>query len=299
MLKQCTQEEYRKYADFAYQLAADPSRSGYPSYSDGIKTKAMFLERAEKAFSRETEDILLFEYEGVTEGWIHYYTIPADLYISTVSLNIAVHTDQALEEFLAFLQARFPGYMLYLGFSKKNTQAIGFLQAQGFSCIEEDYNNTALVHQYVPVETSEQIVRISQDNYALFCALHRIAEKEMYWNCERIRAELDNWVIFARLQDGETVGCVYYMIDDDGWFEIFGIDLKDDVFDAALFRELLCAALNAAKALGGTYMTYFCSEAERAAVQAVGFTCVDAYVCYKKTLAPPASALPKSPGSPL
>lgn len=231
----------------------------------------MFLERTEKAFSRETEEILLFEYEGVTEGWIHYYTIPADHYISTVSLNIAVHTEQA----------------------------IGFLQAQGFSCIEEDYNNTALLHQYVPVETGEQVVRITQDNYDLFCTLHRIAEKEMYWNCERIGAELDNWVIFARLQDGETIGCVYYMIDDDGWFEIFGIDLKYDIFDTSLFRKLLCAALNAAKALVGTYMTYFCSEAERTVVQAVGFTCVDAYMCYKKTLSPAAAALPESPRSPL
>lgn len=290
MLRPCTRADYPKYADLAYALATDPSRSGYPSYSDGIKTKEMFLERSEKAFSRETEEILLFEYEGVVEGWIHYYALPADRYLSTVSFNIAVHTEQALEELLAALQARFAGYTLYLGFSKKNTRAVDFLRAHGFSCIEEDYNNTALLCQYVPVPTGEHIVRITRDNYELFRSLHRRAEGSMYWNCERIWDNLDEWVIFVRLEAGESVGCVYFLTDDDGWYEIFGIDLKDNVFDPTPFRELLCAALNAAKALGGTYMTCFCSEAEREAVRAAGFRCVDAYVCYQKQLDAPAPA---------
>lgn len=51
MLRLCTEQEYRKYIDFAYELAVDPSRSGYPSYSDGIKTKEMFVSRAGKAFA--------------------------------------------------------------------------------------------------------------------------------------------------------------------------------------------------------------------------------------------------------
>ena len=92
MLRICTEQEYQKYADFVYEIATDQSKSGYPTYSDGIKTKEMFLDRSQKAFSRDTENILLFEYEGTVEGWIHYYWLPEDRYLSTVSFNINSHT---------------------------------------------------------------------------------------------------------------------------------------------------------------------------------------------------------------
>lgn len=59
-LRICTESEYKKYAEYVYSLALDQSKSGYPTYCDGIKTKAMFLDRSEKAFSRDTEEILLF-----------------------------------------------------------------------------------------------------------------------------------------------------------------------------------------------------------------------------------------------
>ena len=58
MLRPCTELEYREYADFVYALALDPARSGYPSYSDGIKTKEMFLESAAQALARENEGLL-------------------------------------------------------------------------------------------------------------------------------------------------------------------------------------------------------------------------------------------------
>lgn len=36
MLRICTEQEYEKYVHFVYALALDPSKSGYPTYSDGI-----------------------------------------------------------------------------------------------------------------------------------------------------------------------------------------------------------------------------------------------------------------------
>ena len=104
----------------------------------------------------------------------------------------------------------------------------------------------------------------------------------MYWNTDRIYADIDNWMIFAKMQDGETIGCVYYMIDADGWFEIYGLDLKDDNFDGELFEELLRQALNSAKELAGKYMTFFCDAVGEKIVTNLGFECVGEYVCYKK-----------------
>ena len=86
----------------------------------------------------------------------------------------------------------------------------------------------------------------------------------MYWNADRICADLDRWIVFVRLRAGEPVGCVYYMDADDGWYEIFGIDTKDGAFDPGLFRELVGAALSEAKRRGGKYMTFFCGGESQA-----------------------------------
>ncbi len=72
MLTPLKREEFDKHIDFVYALALDPARSGYPTYTDGIKTRADFVERAKKAFERENEEILLYEREDRIAGWIHY-----------------------------------------------------------------------------------------------------------------------------------------------------------------------------------------------------------------------------------
>lgn len=284
MLRKCTQQEFEKYADFVYQLALDPAKSGYLCYSDGIKTKAMFLEQSQRALGADTEEILLFEYNGVVEGWIHYYCIPEDKYLSTESFAIAHHTAIALQEFLDLLQARYKGYDLFLGYDKKNCAAIDFLASNGFVCIEDDYNTNAFLERYSPIAAPNDVVRITKDNYDLFRTLHRKVENDMYWNSDRIYEDMDNWVIFAKICQGEAVGSVYCMTGDDEWFEIFGIDRKDDAFDAALVGDLLAKALNTAKELGGKYMSFFCDKQEQTVADRLGFVCVGEYVCYKKQL---------------
>lgn len=284
MLRICTEEECRKYAEFVYSLAIDRSKSGYPTYSDGIKTKEMFMERTGKAFSRDTENILLFEYEGTVEGWIHYYFLPEDNYLSTVSFNINSHTEQALQEFIEFAQEQCKGYDLFLGYSKDNKKAIEFLETHGFACIEEDYNNTALLKKIEPMKVGDHVVRVTKDNYDLFRSLHSKSEGDMYWNSDRIYADIDNWIIFIKIHNGETVGSVYYRAVKDGWFEVYGIDMRDPVFDTELFRDLLGQALNTARELGGEFMTFFCGEEREEIVKNLGFECVGEYVCYKGQL---------------
>ena len=57
MLIKCTKQELEKYIDFVYGLALDLTKSGYPIYCDGIKTKSMFIECLLKAFERDDEEI--------------------------------------------------------------------------------------------------------------------------------------------------------------------------------------------------------------------------------------------------
>jgi len=46
MLIEPTKEQVEKYLDFCYGLALDPTRSGYPTYTDGVKTREYFEDTA-------------------------------------------------------------------------------------------------------------------------------------------------------------------------------------------------------------------------------------------------------------
>ena len=136
MLRTCTIDEFNRYADFAYELALDLTKSGYPTYCDGVKTREMFMERSLKAFERETEEILLFEIDGKVEGLIHPYWIPEDHYLDTCLFLTNRETEQVLSEFLEYAGKNFSGYDLFLGFPAENQAAIDFLVRNGFECIE-------------------------------------------------------------------------------------------------------------------------------------------------------------------
>ena len=285
MLRLCTKGELGQYIDFAFALASDPEKSGYPTYCDGIKTKDMFIRRTYEAFARETEELLLFELDGEVQGLIHYYWIPEDHYLQTCLFLTNKEAEQALSEFLAYVGERFHGCDLYLGFPADNLAAVHFLTGHGFACIENDYNNTAFLERLEQLAENDSIIRISEENYQSFQSLHGQIEGDMYWNSERIRKDLDQWGILVKEADGKAMGAAYYKDLDDGWFELFGIALDQDICDPALFKELLRAALLDAKSRGGAVMTFFCEEEYEEAAKECGFCCVGKYLCYKSTLA--------------
>lgn len=284
MLRSCSENEFDRYADFAYELAMDLAKSAYPTYCDKIKTKAAFIERSHKAFERETEQMLLFVYEGEVQGLIHYCWIPDDRYLQTICFNINVAAEQALSEFFAYIGGRFKGYEVYSGFPAENHPAVEYLIGHGFECVENDYNNTAFLDSFDRMPENNGITRIRKDNYERFETLHRQIEGDMYWNSERMLANLDDWVIFVKEQRGVPQGAVYFREINDGWFEIFGIDIDHDGYDPELFREMLNTALYDAKKRNGRFMTFFCDEDYEETAKECGFMCVGKYLCYKTRL---------------
>lgn len=280
MLRVCSQSEFASLVDFAYGLAADLTKSGYPSYCDGIKTKADFVERAGKAFERQTEEMLVFEQAGEVRGLIHYFWLPEDRYIETVSFNIDGATEEALSEFLAYLGERFPGYEAYLGFPAENTAAVRFFAERGIECIEADYNNTAYPDRLEAIPESPGVVLIGRENYERFRSLHCQLEGDMYWNSERIFADLANWVVLVLERDGRPQGAAYCKDLGKGWYEMFGVDIDGDRHDPALMRELLNAALAEAKRRNGRFVTFFCEEEYEETAKECGFQCVGSYRCY-------------------
>lgn len=283
MLKRLEEQDFDQYVDFAYQLALDMTKSGYPTYADGIKTKDDFITRARKAFTTSTEGILLFEHDGATAGWIHYYFLPEDHYLGTCAFCTASGMKEALTEFIAFAHEHFPGSDLYLGFPRENVEAVAVLKSGGFDCIEESYNDAIDFENYVLQPEDADVLPITRENYELFSVLHTQTDYDMYWNSVRILDALDRWRIYVCLQNGTTAGAIYFM-DDKSIPEIFGVDFQDNTYNSNVFRALLVAALNDSKRRGAKYMIFFNESESQSDALACGFRCIGEYVCYKIAL---------------
>ena len=281
MLTPLKKEDFDKYIDFVYALALDPARSGYPTYTDGIKTRADFVERAQKAFERENEQILLYERDGETAGWIHYYYLAADKYLDTCSFCIADGMADAIAEFTAFAREHFPGSELYMKFPGENTQAEAALEADGFACIERDFNDVFELDRYEPRQQDPDVVPVTRENFDLFRALHAPHE-DMYWNSDRLLADMDEWRLLLYMPGGVPAGALQARKDSE-MGEIFGLFFPAG-YNAGAYRALVTAALNGAKADGAGSMVFFNDAETQADALALGFRCVGEYMCYKTLL---------------
>lgn len=283
MLHILLEGEFDKYIDFAWELAQDQTRSGYPTYTDGIKTKQDFVRREKEAFTREGEAIFLFEQDGQAEGWIHYCALPQDNYLELCACNIRQGTRTALREFLAYTSEHFPGYELHLGFPKCNLEAVSFLRENGFTCIEESFNDVLFLDTYKPLPELPQIVPVTRENFSIFQALHDHNQDQMYWNSDRLLGALDNWKIYLYEKSGSPSGAIYYM-DEKVMLEIFGVDFPDGIYYNEVFKALLTKALNEGKRAGAKYFCFFTDQDSHPASLELGFRPVGEYVCYWKRI---------------
>ncbi|GEM_PF-279440 len=283
MLISAAHEDIEKYGELAYGLALDPARSCYPTYADGIKTKADFLAAAERALASEMAELLLFIQDGAVEGWLSYFWINEDKYLQLDGCNVRHGTTAALTELLDRLEARFAGYTAYFGFPGENREAADFLRARGFDCVERDWNFSFFFDGYTPAQCARGIEKISRRNFDLFRAVYR-AEPDAYWSCDRILDALDDWNIFVYSEGSRPAAAVFFT-GGSGYYEIYGTSFADGAFRDAIFRALITAALGECARLGAKYLTCLCGDDERRILPELGFRCVGQYVLYTKELA--------------
>ena len=278
MLVKATYKDIDTYGEFVYSIALDLSRSSYPTYADGISEKEEFFQNLRKGIERENYELLLYFSENRMEGFISYYWLEEDQYLQLFSCNINSGTKQALEELVAHLEEKFNEYEWYFGFPKSNTEAVDFLEKNGFLCIEDDYDTNIDFANYERKEDSDRVVPVTKENFEDFRSIHSQDEEDTYWTSERIYEKLNAWGVYSYYEDDVSKGVMYFTGDEE-YLEIFGIDYKDRVYREDIFSALMITALNEGKRKGIKYMTYFCDD-EVEAVQKLGFRLVSPYVCY-------------------
>lgn len=283
MLRALKENEYKNYLDWAYSLALDMSRSGYPTYADGLKTKNEFEEAAARVFEREHEEILLFEIDGKALGWLHYFALPEDQYLDTRAFCTEDQTEQAIDELLAYLAPKYPGFTMHFGFSNQNTRAVNHLIELGWPLEEESLVGVMKFEEYTSLPETAEPVAITAANFERFAAIHAQWDGEMYWDNAHLREDLERWRLYVYQRDGRDMACIYFVYVD-GMLEIFGTDYVGGHFDQAAFRALLLRALNQGKADGMESFYYFYDAKEAPTVKELGIRSLGKYVMYAKEL---------------
>lgn len=282
MLKKLELNDFEKYVDRAYEIALDRTRSSYPAYSDGIKTKEDFITFAKRAFDSDEQEILLYIRENEVCGWIHYEALKDDKYIGFHSFNIEKDTYGAWKEFEDYCRERYKGYDLYAGFPAENKEAINYFKENGFELLEKSYPHVFHFKNFSPKISCEYIRKIDKLSFAEFEKLHSQNDDDMYWNCERIYEAFDRWHIFI-YEDGNAKATVYFT-GMSNLPEIFGVDFANAKFDCKAFKELITACLNEVYRLGGKNLYHFSDERETKILSELGFENIGIYNCFMKKI---------------
>lgn len=278
MLLKAAKEDIAQHMDFAYSLAMDQTKSGYPLWSDGVSTKEEFIDHVWKSFHGDNQDILLFTIDGVVEGWIQFFYIEHDRYLQINGFLINRNTEKALAEFLEYARTHFAGYELYMGFPKRNTNAINFLQKADCRLIEESFHDIFIFDGFTVQPEAAGIVKVTESNFSEFKKIHQ-TNPDTYWTSERIFSTMNEWLIYMLYRDGLAVG---YICARDG--EIFSLGYRDNLFDENTYKALVSVILRDLKAEGYKHMVFFNDEESQPTALALGFSCVGEYVLYVKNV---------------
>ena len=279
MLRKLKENEYQQYLDFAYQLALDPSRSCYPSYADGLKTRQYFDSIAARAFQREHNELLLFEDNGEALGLIQYYAIPEDDYVQAQLFSVKANVPQAMEELMAYLRERWAGCDFYVGVSEQNREAVETMERLGFRRHETSNVGVMRFKDYELLPEPYPLTRITRENFHRFAALHARWDGEMYWDNAHLLEDLDDWHIYLYERDGQALGAIYFRYVDQS-MEIFGWDFPDNRLNPEVLRALMIRTLNQSKSDGMADLTVFHEDEERPVLESVGVRWIDLYLGY-------------------
>lgn len=276
MLRAVRAEELDGLIDAFWPVALDLKRSTYPTYTDGVKTRGEFAETIRRAFREDWGEVLVHVHDGAPNGLLVIDAVDDEFVSLRVCLTRA-HQPECLGEALVHLRAKHAGKTLWLGFAPENAEMLAFAEAHGFRLLDDSVNWNIALADWQPCVPELAVLPVSGENFGAFRTLW--TDEDMYWNAERIEAALNRWMLFVTADSRGAVACM----DEGTMPEIFGFQYAG-AYDAEVHRSLMAACLNAAKAKGARYLTYFSDREEAAAMRSLGFRRVSDYRCYEMTL---------------
>lgn len=275
LIAPCADELDTLIAEF-WPVALDLTHSTYPTYTDGIKTRADFAKAVHRAASEDWGEVLMHLQEGKVNGLL-VVDVADDMYVSLHVCLTHGHQAECLEEALAYLRQKHAGKTLWLGFARENAEMLVFAEKNGFAVLDDTVNWNISLDNWQMAATERPVQRVSAESYDAFRALW--TDEGMYWNAERIRSAMERWMLFVTADGCGAVAC----LDEGVMLEIFGFQYRDG-YDEATHRALMTACLNVARQQGGKHLTYFADREETAVMQSLGFRRVSDYVCYETKL---------------
>lgn len=276
MLRKVHTDELDALITEFWPVALDLSRSSYPTYTDGIKTREDFSGQVYRAAREAWGEVLVHLWNGAVNGLL-VIDVADDAFVSLHVCLTHAHQPECLSEALAHLHKKHAGKTLWLGFAPENAEMLAFAEGNGFALLDDTVNWNISLAAWQPAATECPVQRVDDDHYAAFRALW--TDESMYWNAERIRAAMERWMLFVTADGRGAVAC----LDEGVMLEIFGFQYRDG-YDEVTHRALMTACLNAAAERGSGYLTYFADREETAVMQSLGFRRVSGYLCYEGKL---------------
>ena len=276
MLRLVRAEELDTLLEAFWPVALDLTRSSYPTYTDGIKTREDFSEAIRRAQGADWGEVLVHVCDSVDNGLL-VVDVADDEFVSLHVCLTHAHQPVCLTEALAYLSGKHPGKTLWLGFAPDNADMLTFAESNGFTLLDDAVNWNIALADWQPDRTDLPVQPVTRETYDAFRALW--TDERMYWNADRIGAALDRWMLFVTADGRGAVACM----DEGAMLEVFGFQYRDG-YDEAVHRALMTACLRAAKEKRAQYLTYFSDRNEAAVMQQLGFRRVSDYRCYEKKL---------------
>ncbi|MBR4081852.1 MAG: hypothetical protein IKK21_08725 [Clostridia bacterium] len=271
MIRRVTAGKLPALADAFWDCAMDLTRSGYPTYTDGVKTRADFDAYLSRACQADWGEVLVYEHGGAVCGLIAV-DIVDDAYVSLHVCLCRTHSQEMLAELLRRLSGEHAGKTLWFGFAPENAAYLGFAEEHGFAVLEESVNWIMPMNGTCP--PAPGVCAVTADDPA-FRRFWR--DPDMYWTAERIAANPAGWTLLVHERGAAA------MLDSGDTQEIFGFEYADG-FDETAFFALMQGCLHIAKVKGAAHMNYFASPEESAVMAALGFRRVSGYLCYERKL---------------
>ncbi len=262
-----------------WPVALDLSRSTYPTYTDGIKTREDFADAVQRAAAEPWGEVLLHVHENKVNGLIVIDRVD-DEYVSLRVCLTHGHQRECLNEVLAYVAAHYAGYTLWLGFAPENADLLAVAKENGFTLLDDSTNWTLHLDDWMVGAVDKHVSAVSKENYNDFRAVW--LDDTMYWNAERIADAIDSWTLHVYRDERGVLGASACK-NEGRVAEIFGFQYADG-YDESIHRALLTACLCAAKEFGALHLTYFTERGGADWLGELGFQRVSDYVCYEKRL---------------